>query len=155
MSCTVVLDRVYVNGELQERTHDWYAQDAAGNVWYFGESTSEYEDGNVVSREGSWKAGKRGAKPGIVMEADPQVGDAYQRERAAPVALDEARVLSTTAGVKTPFGRFTDCLQTEETTPLEPGIAESKWYARGIGFVRSQTTAGPEDEVVTLVSFVP
>jgi hypothetical protein len=89
------------------------------------------------------------------MEAAPEGGDVYQQERAAPVALDQARVLSTNASVKTPAGRFSNCLQTEETTPLEPGIAESKWYVRDIGFVRSQTTAGPEDEVLALVSFTP
>jgi sugar lactone lactonase YvrE len=33
----VVRDRGFTNGELSEDTLDWFAQDAAGNVWYFGE----------------------------------------------------------------------------------------------------------------------
>jgi hypothetical protein len=68
----VVHDQVSRDGE---DTYDWYAQDKDGNVWYFGEDTKEFEGGQVVSTEGSWEAGKDGALPGIVMEADPRVGD--------------------------------------------------------------------------------
>src|SRR5262245_51831892 len=67
--CTVVLDSVYVDGALREATEDWYAQDQAGNVWYFGEDTKEFEGGKVVSTEGTWRAGVRGAVQGIIMEA--------------------------------------------------------------------------------------
>jgi hypothetical protein len=72
IACRVVHDRVFVNGALAEDTFDWYAQDKAGNVWYFGEATEELERGNVTSREGSWEAGRNGAKPGIVMQAHPR-----------------------------------------------------------------------------------
>ena len=41
---TIVV-RDIVTGALEERTSDWYAQDAAGNVWYFGEDTKEYTTG--------------------------------------------------------------------------------------------------------------
>ena len=71
VTCVVVRDRVTVNGELREETYDWYAQDKAGNVWYFGEDTKEYEGGVVVSTEGSWEAGVSGAQQGIIMEASP------------------------------------------------------------------------------------
>src|SRR5580765_7971633 len=30
VTCTIVLDRVYTNGKLTKRTHDWYAQDKQG-----------------------------------------------------------------------------------------------------------------------------
>ena len=62
--CAVVRDEVKADGELQELTFDWYAQDADGNVWYFGEDTAEYKNGEVTSREGSWEAGVDGAQPG-------------------------------------------------------------------------------------------
>ena len=39
VSAVVVLDRVFVEGELKEKTFDWYAQDKQGNVWYLGENT--------------------------------------------------------------------------------------------------------------------
>ena len=42
ISAVVVLDRVFVHGELTEKTFDWYAQDKQGNVWYLGEDTKEF-----------------------------------------------------------------------------------------------------------------
>ena len=41
VKATSVHDDLYVEGRLEERTTDWYAQDTAGNVWYFGETTAE------------------------------------------------------------------------------------------------------------------
>ena len=70
-------DRVWLDEELIEETFDWYAQDKEGNVWYMGEDSKEYENGKVVSTEGSWEVGVDGAKPGIMMEANPQVGHSY------------------------------------------------------------------------------
>ena len=76
----VVRDRVTVDGEVAEDTFDWYAQDAAGNVWYFGEESKEYEDGEVASTAGSWEAGVHGALPGIVMPAVPEPGQVLRQE---------------------------------------------------------------------------
>src|SRR2546430_12836074 len=39
--CTVVADRLFLDGRLAERTTDWYAQDKAGNALSFGETTAE------------------------------------------------------------------------------------------------------------------
>ena len=68
ISAIVVLDQVFVHGELKEKTFDWYAQDKNGNVWYLGEDTKEFEDGKVVSTEGSWRrawtAPRRGSSSG-------------------------------------------------------------------------------------------
>src|SRR5215210_6519385 len=80
VTCVVVHDVVSINGEVVEDTIDWYAQDADGNVWYFGEESKDYEDGELVSTEGFWEAGVDGAQPGIVMLADPAVGNSYQQE---------------------------------------------------------------------------
>ena len=80
ISAVVVRDVVYEDGELVEDTYDWFAQDVDGNVWYFGEDSKEYEDGEVVSTERSWEAGVDGALPGIVMLADPVVGEAYRQD---------------------------------------------------------------------------
>lgn len=136
VTCTVVWDLVYVGGVLTEETYDWYAQDRHGNVWYFGEDTKEYdEDGNVISTEGSWEAGVDGAKPGIVMEADPQPGDSYRQEYYEGVAEDMAKVLRLNASVSVPYGDFDDCLKTKEWTPLDRGVVEHKYYAWGVGLV--------------------
>src|SRR5436190_17537177 len=102
--CRVIHDKVFVDGILEEDTFDYFAQDKDGNVWYFGEDTKELDtNGNVVSTEGTWRAGVDGAQPGIIMEAHPKVGDHYFQEMAPPVALDEATVLSLREKVKVPF----------------------------------------------------
>ena len=80
VECVVVDDRAWEDGKLIERTYDWFAQDKQGTVWYFGEDTKEYENGKVVSTKGSWEAGVDGAKPGIIMHADPKVGQSYRQE---------------------------------------------------------------------------
>jgi hypothetical protein len=152
--CREVHDQVYVDEVLEEDTLDWFAQDKQGNVWYFGEDTKELDaNGNVISTEGSWQAGVNGAQPGIIMEADPLVGDTYQQEFSPGVAQDMATVLSLNQTVNVPFGHFTDCLKTEEFTPLEPGAVEYKFYARGVGFIQSNAIRGGRErlELVTIL----
>jgi len=132
----VVHDVVFVDDEIIEDTYDWYAKDASGNVWYFGEDTKEYEDGEVVSTEGSWEAGVNGAKPGIVMHAtQPEVAVPYRQEYYACEAEDMAEVVSLSQSVTVPYGHFDDCLQTREFTPLEPDANEYKYYAPSVGLV--------------------
>src|SRR5207248_8553933 len=80
VTCVAVLDRVFISGELQEKTYDWFAQDKAGNVWYFGEDSREIDNGKVVGREGSWEAGVNGGIAGIIMLAHNSVGEFYQQE---------------------------------------------------------------------------
>lgn len=150
---TIVRDQVFVDGQLAEDTRDWYAQDAQGNVWYFGEETAEYENGQVTSTAGSWEAGVDGAQPGIVMLADPQAGDTYRQEFLAGEAEDLAEVIATTGTIASAAGSWsgTDVLVTEEWTPLEPDVRERKTYARGVGVVETRTIKGG-DEVTTLTS---
>jgi hypothetical protein len=135
ISCIVVRDTVSLDGELVEDTFDWYAQDKDGNVWYMGEDSKEYEDGEVVSTAGSWEAGVDGAQPGIIMQAHPQVGAAYRQEYYAGEAEDMAEILSLTETASVPYGSFDALLMTKEWTPLEPGVAEQKYYAAGTGLV--------------------
>jgi hypothetical protein len=130
----VVHDVVSQDGEPVEVTDDWYAQDSEGNVWYLGEDTAEYENGKVVSREGSFEAGVDGAQPGIAAPANPQPGLSYRQEYYAGQAEDKAKVLSLDATASVPFGSFDGVLQTEDTNPLsEPPQVEHKFYARGVG----------------------
>jgi hypothetical protein len=150
---TIVRDRVFSDGELVEDTADWYAQDAQGNVWYFGEETAEYKNGQVTSTAGSWKAGVDGAQPGIVMLADPQPGDTYRQEYLKDKAEDLAEVTATSGTIESKAGSWAgaDVLVTEEWTPLEPGVRERKTYARGVGLVEARTIEGG-DEVTKLTS---
>jgi len=149
--CTVVRDRLYLSGRLEERTVDWYAQDGAGNVWYFGEATAELRrDGSVRSTEGSWQAGVDGAMAGIFMPANPHVGQSGRQELYEGHAEDHFRVLSLHARVHTPAVSSKKALLTREWTPLEPGLVERKLFVRGVGLVREHTVKGG-DELNALV----
>ena len=154
VACVVVNDTVWVDGELAELTYDWYAQDTEGSVWYFGEDSKEYSGGVVVSTEGSWEAGVDGAQPGIVMKADPTVGDEYRQEYYKGEAEDMAEVLALNVSVDITYDTFVDCLRTKEWTPLEHGIVEEKFYAPGVGVVLEVMVEGGTDrvELVEIVS---
>jgi hypothetical protein len=133
VECVVVDDRAWEDGKLIERTYDWFAQDREGTVWYFGEDTKEYDNGKVVSTKGSWEAGVDGAKPGIIMQADPKVGQSYHQEYYPGEAMDMAKVLSLNTSVTVPYGSFDHALDTREWTPLQPVFFEKKYYVRGVG----------------------
>jgi hypothetical protein len=148
--CRVVRDRLYLDGRLAERTTDWYAQDGAGNVWYFGEETAELDrHGRVTSTEGSWRAGVDGARPGIFMPARPRLGRAYRQELYPGHAEDHFRIIGLFAGTVPP--RATNTLLTEEWTPLEPGTLDHKLYVRGVGTVVERSVTGG-NEYLELVS---
>ena len=144
VTCVVVHDFLTRNGKIVEDTFDWYAQDREGNVWYFGEDTKEYERGRV-STAGSWEAGVRGARPGIVMMAHPKVGDSYRQEYLAGSAEDMSETLALGETVTVPAGTFTNCIRTREWTPLEPGVAEQKTFAPGVGVVLTVQVEGGEE----------
>ena len=147
VTTTVVHHLSYEEGVLVEDTFDWYAQDKAGNVWYFGEDTKELdENGNVISTEGSWQAGVDGAQPGIIMEANPKKGDQYQQELAPGVAEDMAKVIGFKDSLCVKYGCFEDVLVTKEWSPLEPGVVENKYYAKGVGFIFSEMVQGGDEQ---------
>jgi hypothetical protein len=152
-----VADRLFLNGSLAERTTDWYAQDKRGAVWYLGEKTAELNaQGNVTSTEGSFLNGRDGAKGGIFMSAHPQVGQSFQQESFKGQAEDHFRILSLATSISTPAVSSQNAMLTEETTPLEPGVVDHKYYVQGIGTVKEQQVAGAQpgqEEVTQLVSF--
>lgn len=133
--CTVVRDTVYLDGEVIEDTLDWFAQDVQGNVWYFGEHSEEFEDGVLVALEGSWIAGEDGAKPGIVMQANPVAGVTYRQEFLLGEAEDAAQVISLDESESVPYGDFNGLLQTRDFSPLEPDHEEFKYYHPGTGLI--------------------
>ncbi|MFN0275790.1 MAG: hypothetical protein ACKVPJ_08605 [Chitinophagales bacterium] len=136
VTCMIVNDKVFVNGELVEDTDDWFAQDKTGNVWYFGEDVEDYENGVLVSTEGSWEAGSDGAYPGVRMPANPFPGNVYRQEYFPCEAEDMAQDLELGVSITVSYGSFTGCLKTTEYTPLEPGVSETKYYAPGVGYIK-------------------
>lgn len=137
----VVRAREWIDDLLVEDTRDFFAQDTAGNVWYLGEESVEFEyddEGNQIgsSTEGSWRAGVNDAEPGFVMPANRAIGFNYFQEHAPnDEALDQATILGFVDGVSVPAGTFDDVLNTLEFTELEPGKFENKLYAPGVGLV--------------------
>jgi hypothetical protein len=152
VQCVVVNDVVQEGKKVTEATNDYFAQDKAGNVWYFGEDTKTFQPGGA-STEGTWRAGVNNAEPGIIMLANPQKGDSYFEENAPGVAVDQAAVTSLKASASVPFGMFNkDCLQTRNSSVLFPGDIESKFYAPGVGSVLEVDADGTRQE---LKSFTP
>ena len=152
-SCVVVSDLLYLRGRLEERTTDFYTQDAKGNVWYFGENTAELDrKGRVKNTSGSWRAGVDGAKPGVFMFAHPTPGRSARQEFYKGQAEDHFQVLRANASVAVPFVSSRRALLTKEWTPLEPGVIDHKYYLRGIGTVLERTAKGPLERN-ELVSF--
>jgi hypothetical protein len=144
--CTVVRDTVSEHGHAVERTLDFYAQDKQGNVWYMGEDSFELKDGRFVKASDSWRSGVDGAKPGIIMPANPQPGDRYRQEYYPPgEALDEAHVLGYRGPVTVPYGTFKRALVTSEFSPLEPQT-EEKYYVAGVGEILERVVKGHHEE---------
>ena len=160
VNCIVVRDRVWEIDEegeksLVEDTDDWYAQDLKGNVWYFGEIAQDFEDGELVSIDGSWKAGRDYAKPGYLMLINPQAGDLYRQEFALGEAEDVAEVISRNEeSVTVPYGNYKDdVVKTKDGTPIEPDVYEFKYYAPDVGLILE---VNPETgERVELVGMTP
>lgn len=152
VTCRVVHDKVFENGILHEVTTDWYAQSKAGTVWYFGERTALLNrHGHVVSREGSFQSGRDGAEAGIFMTANPKLGQSFKQEDYPGHAEDRFTILDLNAHVSVPVVGSDDGLLTKETTVLEPGVLDHKYYIRDIGTVREVTVKGG-NESLELVS---
>ena len=142
VTCRVVEELVSLAGAPIDRTIAYYAQDLAGNVWYFGEDVQELDTtGAVVNTEG-WKTGIDGAIPSLVMEATPTQGhilvNAYTN--------DHSEVINLARAVNTPAGTYPDALETKEWTPDEPDMLVNKYYVQGIGLVRDVAVLGDPEE---------
>ncbi|HZI92542.1 MAG TPA: hypothetical protein VFD31_13085 [Thermoleophilaceae bacterium] len=143
----VVHDVVTEKGKPVEVTDDWYAQDKAGNIWYLGEATKEYENGKFRSTEGSFEAGVDGAQAGVILPAKPRPGMRYRQEYYKGQAEDKGEIVSLREQAEVPFGHFGRgrVLMTKDTNPLEPKVLEFKFYARGIGPVLAVGVSGGAD----------
>jgi hypothetical protein len=168
--CIVVRDQVYRDRQLAEATDDWYAQAKDGAVWYCGEEVKSYESFagdmpqtlELVHIDGSFKADRDGAEPGIIFLGQPVVGKSYLEEFSLGNAEDVADILSTTYtyGAEAELDRHVprqlaqllckeDCVVTNNYSLLEPGVAERKYYAPGIGiFLELNPDTGEHTQLV-------
>ena len=153
VTCVQVHDSVYTNGVLTEDTLDFFAQDLEGSVWYFGENTAEFEDGLLATIAGSFLSGVNNDKPGIIMKAHPAPGDFYRQEFSLGNAEDYGETLNLNSRVVVPYGHFSNCLKSQETTPLEPDALEDKYYAPGVGNVLTvDLVTGERDELISITT---
>ena len=139
VECRVMEDREMKNGQVVELTLDYYAIDSATNdVYYFGEDVDVYQNGKVVNHAGSWLSGVKGAKFGLMMPGKPKVGQRFYQEQAPGVGMDRFEILSDNEKVLTPARTFEKCIHVVETSALEKGLRDHKWYAAGVGPVKDQ-----------------
>ena len=136
--------------ELLEIAVDWFAQDDAGNIWYFGENVWNYQNGRIADTDGSWTAGVDGP-PGMIMPGDPVIGQRFNPENIPGVVFETVDVQALDASYKLPTGvRLDEVLKLHET--LDDGTEEFKLYAPGYGNVHVKI---PGIETVKLVYALP
>jgi hypothetical protein len=145
VTARVVHDAVTEGGKPVELTDDFYAQDRAGNIWYLGEATTEYENGKPRSTAGSFEAGVDGAQAGVIMPARPRPGLSYREEYRKGEAEDRARIVSLREKAEVPAGYYPRVLMTHNVNPLSPKELEFKFYARGVGPVLTVSVSGGSD----------
>jgi hypothetical protein len=155
VTCIVVRSREYEGERLAEETLDWYAQDADGAVWYFGEDTKAYGEDGKVSTDGSWEAGQHGALPGITMEAAPAIGDAYRQEYYPEHAEDRGEILDVGVSVTVPYGTYDNALLIRDWTDLEPDTFDWKYYVPTVGLVLEAEGGSHRIELVTVTTEAP
>ncbi|MBK7643798.1 MAG: hypothetical protein IPJ19_12260 [Planctomycetes bacterium] len=133
----VVEERETAFGKLKEVSRNYFAMSkSTRDIYYFGEEVDMYKDGVVSSHEGSWESGRDLALFGLAIPGKLAVGDKWYQEEAPDVALDRSEVLALDARFDCPAGKFSNCLEVQETTPLEYDTQEKKLYAPGVGLVK-------------------
>jgi hypothetical protein len=150
----VIWDRDVNAGELQEAELAFQAQDNDGNVWLLGEYPEEYEGGKLQGADSTWISGVQGAKPGVLMRANPRPGTFSYLQGFAPAIEFQDRAKVARGGLRTcvPLGCYDDVLLVDEWNPLEPGDGHQlKYYASGVGNVRVGAVGDPEAEELVLV----
>ena len=126
VECRVVEEKETKGGKVVELSNNYFAISKRTNgVYYFGEDVG-----------GAWLSGEKGARYGLMMPGLPLIKARHYQEIAPGVAMDRAEIVSVSETVRTPAGEFKSCMKVEETTPLEPGKKEYKYYAPGIGLVQ-------------------
>jgi hypothetical protein len=136
VTARVVRATVTNHDKVVEFTEEWFAQDDAGNVWYFGEDTTSYENGKA-NHHGSFEAGRDGAEPGVQLPGKPKRGMRFRLEGGYNTgAADHTEILSVgKEQVQVPFGYFPRTVMMRDSTPLEPKVSELWFYAKGVGGV--------------------
>lgn len=138
----------YLDGRVAELAIDYFAQADDGSVWYFGEDVSNYERGVIANTHGTWLAGSDGV-PGMIMPANPQVGNVYRPENVPGFVFEEVTVLASGQTIDGPRGRIEGAIVVQEL--LLDGTYEEKVFAPGYGEFSAKT----DDEFLGLALALP
>ena len=133
----VSYDLDFSGGNLEEAELAFLAQDKAGNVWRFGEYPEEYQNGKMIKAP-AWIAPFEGARPGIMMKAEPKLGAPSYSQGYGPAVnwTDRGQIHQVGQRTKTRAGSYDDVLVIRETSASEGDAFQLKYYARGVGNVR-------------------
>ena len=150
----VAWDRDFLEGRLQEQELAFFAQDAAGAVWNFGEYPEEYENGRLTGAPDTWITGTSGAHGGRHMLAHPAVGAQYAEGRVPAIEFyDLSRIVSTSQVTCLPSGCLRHVLKVDEWSPNDPASGHQiKYYAPGVGLVRVGARGGDSREYLRLAA---
>lgn len=149
----VIEEREQEDGALSEISRNFYAIDPdTGDVFYFGEEVDYYSQGQLTGHGGAWLAYDNGSRPGLIMPGTPTVGMKYYQELAPGTAEDRAMVVSTTEIISSGAGDFRDCVRTQESSKIEPGVLEYKVYCPGIGLVQDESLTLESYQTATITS---
>lgn len=136
----VIVEKDFSDDKLEEQELAFFAQDNDGNVWHFGQYVEHYEDTEYVGNR-AWLVGlPEGAKAGIMMQAEPKLGTPSYSQGYAPPPYywtDRARTYQMGEKTSIAFGDYDDVLVVEEFAQKEPGVFQLKYYARGVGNIRT------------------
>jgi hypothetical protein len=154
VQAVAVLDQDIDGGEIAEQAVDYLAADKQGNVWDVGSYTESYEGGEFVNASDARLAGVDGAKPGILVQGSPRAGSPLYSQGTAPgESAGTAQVIETGKSHCVPFKCYKDVLVIGEGSADEPGVSEHKYFAPGVGQIRTEPRSGGEEEVEVLINF--
>jgi hypothetical protein len=147
-------DRDFSDGQLVEAELIFLAQDKQGDVWHFGQYSEEWDEGEFVGGQAWLEGYLKGAKAGIYMPADPRLGTPAYSEGFAPPPFfwdDWGKVYKAGKHVCIPLDCYDDVVVIDEFEPSKPGAHQLKYYAPGIGSIRTGWRGNdPEKEVLVL-----
>jgi hypothetical protein len=160
VECRILQEVEYEDGELAEISSNYFAQADDGAMYYFGEVVDIYEEGEIVSHEGSWLVSgptlpsdpaetATATDPTVFMPANPEVGDQFKPEDLFPLVDETAEVMKVGKTVSVQAGVFKDCIRILESSRLSEDT-ETKWYAPGVGVVRVKE----KGEILVLVEII-
>ncbi len=136
-----IQDDEYEGDLLTERSVDYYATDAAGAVWYFGEDVTVYAYDTAGALTGTsggatWRAGTDGAEPGIVLRAVPVTEPPMFRAHAPNAKEMEFSVAETGLPPMTvPAGTYGDVVRVYTESTADAELRDYTYWAKGSGLI--------------------